>query len=61
MDIWNNFNCILSAVQYDGELSATAYILLAGMLLLLCGGFGWCFYRAINAANSDEEQLPDEE
>ena len=57
----NDLPGILAEIVYDGSLSATAYVVLFLMILLLVGGFGWCFYRAINAASSEEEQLPDEE
>lgn len=52
---------LLAKVVYDGELSATAYLLLACMGLILIGGFAWCFYKAISATSLDEEQLPDSE
>ena len=41
---------MLSEVAYDGTLSATAYIVLFSVLLLIFGGLAWCIYRAINAA-----------
>ena len=51
---------LLSDVIYNGELSGTAYIILAVMLLILIGGFSWCFYRAMTSSNNHEEQHPDE-
>ena len=51
---------LLSEINYNGELSVTAYIILAVMLLILIGGFSWCFYRAMTPADNNEEQHPDE-
>jgi len=51
---------LLSEIIYNGELSVTAYIILAVMLLILIGGFFWCFYRAMTSADNTEEQHPDE-
>lgn len=52
---------LLADIQYDGQLSATAYILLSIILLIIIGGLGWCFYRAIIASNAPvEEQRHDE-
>ena len=52
---------LLSEVNYDGELSGWAYLILAGMLLLIVGGLSWCFYRVLTAGNKGAgEQLPDE-
>ncbi len=65
---WLNYNSIgfdmnmLAEMVYDGQLSTSAYAVLAFMILFLMGGFSWCFYRAIKATdNSPVEQLPDEE
>jgi len=52
---------MLAEIVYDGQLPITAYTILGLMILLLVGGFGWCFYRAIRASNNEEEQLPGEE
>lgn len=51
----------LAEILYDGQLSASAYVVLFFMILLLVCGFGWCFYCAIRASGSEEEQLPGEE
>ena len=52
---------LLADIQYDGQLSATAYILLSVILLIIIGGLGWCFYRAIIASNAPvEKQRHDE-
>jgi len=40
-------NELLAAIEYDGQLSATAYIILAVILLGIIAGLGWCFYRAV--------------
>jgi len=51
---------MLSEIVYDGELSGTAYLILSVALLIIIGGLGWCFYRAIKAADrSAGPQLPD--
>jgi len=52
---------MLAEINYDGQLSAGAWLILTGMVGLIVGGFSWCFYRAIAATNKDAaEQLPDE-
>ena len=45
---------MLSEVIYDGKLSGTAYAVLFIALLLIVGGLGWCFYRALKAAGERE-------
>jgi NSS family neurotransmitter:Na+ symporter len=43
------------------ELSGVSYVILAVVFLIIVGGLGWCFYRAISAAGAEEpQQLPDE-
>ncbi len=51
---------MLADAIYDGQLSGTAYIVLSAALLVIGGGLGWCFYRAIKAAERAEPQLPDD-
>ncbi|MBN1765790.1 MAG: hypothetical protein JW860_11070 [Sedimentisphaerales bacterium] len=52
---------MLAEMVYDGELSASAYIILTAMFLIIGGGLAWCFYRALKATDKDaQEQLPDE-
>ena len=52
---------LLAEITYDGELSAAAYGILAGMFLLIVGGLCWCIYRALKVNNTDTpEQFPDE-
>ncbi len=46
---------MLSEMVYDGELSATAYIVLFSALLIIVGGLSWCFYRAIKAGGAAAE------
>lgn len=54
-----NFLVMLAKTAPDGELNASAYIVLAGMFLIIVGGLSWCFYRALKANNKSEtEQLP---
>ncbi|MBN1845449.1 MAG: hypothetical protein JW810_07175 [Sedimentisphaerales bacterium] len=53
---------LLAEIEYNGQLSAAAYTILTGMVLLILGGLSWCFYRALKATNSSgDEQLPDDE
>ena len=53
---------LLAGIEYDGRLSATAYIILAVVLLGIIVGLGWCFYRAITAAGRPAEpQAPPDE
>ena len=52
---------VLCNIEYDGQLSATAYIILAVVLLGIIAGLGWCFYRAVMATDkSIEPQHHDE-
>ena len=38
---------MLGSIEYDGQLSVTAYAILAVVLLGIIAGLGWCFYRAV--------------
>jgi len=41
------------------ELSGVSYLILTAVLLIVIGGLGWCFYRALLAAGaSDDQQYP---
>ena len=52
---------ILAAIESDGQLSGSAYVILAAMFLIIVGGLSWCFYRALTATNRDAgEQYPDD-
>jgi len=52
---------LFAEIPYDGELSVQAWLVLAGMILLIVGGLSWCLFRAVTAANKEpEEQIPDE-
>ncbi|MFQ6035423.1 MAG: sodium-dependent transporter [Sedimentisphaerales bacterium] len=43
------------------ELRGISYVILAAVFLIIVGGLGWCFYRAITAVGSSAEpQSPDE-
>ena len=43
------------------ELSGVSYVILAVVFLIIVGGLGWCFYRAVAAAGVfAEPQSPDE-
>jgi hypothetical protein len=35
------------------QLSGVSYIILAVVLLIIIGGLGWCFYRALTAVSTD--------
>lgn len=49
------------AMPIRDKLSGVSYIILAVVFLLLIGGLGWCFYRALAAASKDTGiQHPDE-
>lgn len=37
------------------HISGATYVILAIISLILVVGFGWCFYRAVTAANGDDE------
>ena len=51
---------MLAEVIYDGELSGTAMLILFSALLVIIGGLGWCFYRALKATDkTGVVQLPD--
>ncbi|GAG56854.1 unnamed protein product, partial [marine sediment metagenome] len=44
------------------QLSGISYLILSVVFLLIIGGLGWCFYRALSASNEDAGvQHPDEE
>jgi NSS family neurotransmitter:Na+ symporter len=46
--------------QHD-QLSAVSYLILSVVFLLIIGGLGWCFSRALSTANEDSGiQHPDE-
>lgn len=52
---------LLAEVEYNGELSAVAYIILACAIFIMIGGLGWCFYRALMAGGQQApQQHPDE-
>ncbi|MGB2865821.1 MAG: sodium-dependent transporter [Sedimentisphaerales bacterium] len=51
-----------AAVPIRHELSGVSYLILAVVFLIIIGGLGWCFYRALTAAGRDTGiQHPDEE
>lgn len=46
---------------FHHELSGVSYIILAVVFLVIVGGLGWCFYRALSVASGDiGVQHPDE-
>jgi NSS family neurotransmitter:Na+ symporter len=38
-----------------GQLSGVSYVILSVALLLIIGGLGWCFFRALTATGRDNE------
>ena len=51
-----------AAAPIRDELSGVSYLILAVVFLIIIGGLGWCFYRALTAAGRDTGiQHPDEE
>jgi hypothetical protein len=51
-----------AAVPIRDELSGFSYLILGVVFLIIIGGLGWCFYRALTAAGRDTGiQHPDEE
>ena len=57
---------LLAGIEYDGQLSATAYIILAVILLGIIVGLGWCFYRAVikaggHAGPQSHDEVGDEQ
>jgi NSS family neurotransmitter:Na+ symporter len=48
-------------VLIHDKLSGVSYIILTVVFLIIIGGLGWCFYRALLAASSGAaEQLPED-
>jgi NSS family neurotransmitter:Na+ symporter len=52
---------IKEVVLIHNKLSGVSYVILAVVFLIIVGGLGWCFYRALVVANlSAEAQRPDQ-
>jgi len=52
---------VLADIEYDGQLSIIAYIILIVMFSGIIVGLTWCFYRAIkHEETSPEPQKHDE-
>jgi NSS family neurotransmitter:Na+ symporter len=52
---------IKEVVLIHDKLSGVSYVILAVVFLIIVGGLGWCFYRALAVANlSAEIQSPDQ-
>jgi len=52
---------IKEVVPIRDKLSGVSYVILAVVFLIIIGGLGWCFYRALAVANlSAEIQRPDQ-
>ena len=50
-----------TTIPIRDKLSGISYIILAAVFLIIIGGLGWCFYRALLAANEETGvQHPDE-
>jgi len=47
--------------HHQVQLSGASYLILSVIFLLIIGGLGWCFYRALSTTNEDTKtQHPDE-
>jgi len=54
-------NTAKQALPSQDRLSAVSYLILSVVFLLIIGGFGWCFYRAVTATDKSAKiQSPDE-
>ena len=42
------------------QLSSVSYLILSIVFLLIIGGLGWCFYRALAAGKDTGIQYPDD-
>ena len=52
---------VKEVVPIRNKLSGVSYVILAVVFLIIIGGLGWCFYRALAVANlSAEIQRPDQ-
>jgi NSS family neurotransmitter:Na+ symporter len=49
------------AMPIRDKLSGVSYVILAVVSLIIVGGLGWCFYRALTAAKDTDVQHPDEQ
>jgi len=50
-----------AAMPIRDKLSGISYVILAAVFLIIIGGLGWCFYKALLATGSPSEpQSPDE-
>ncbi len=48
-------------VPIRNKLSGISYVILAAVFLIIVGGLGWCFYRALSTTNENTSiQRPDE-
>ena len=45
---------ILATIEYDGELSLAAWLILFGILGFIFGTLGWGIYRAMKAVRQQE-------
>ena len=51
---------VTAEVERSSQLSSTGYIIMGVVLILIVGGLGWCFYRALTATPSKEIQHEEE-
>jgi len=57
--LWTRTRTFADAQRASGEqLSGVAYAILAVATVLLVGGLGWCFYRALMAADREPRNPP---
>ncbi|MHC4645244.1 MAG: sodium-dependent transporter [Planctomycetota bacterium] len=50
-----------SVIHAREQLNVVSYFILSAVLLLIIGGLGWCFYRALLATSQAEEPQPPDE
>ena len=51
---------VVAEVEKTGQLTTIGYIIMGVVFILIVGGLGWCFFRALTAAPSKEIQHEEE-
>jgi hydrogenase-4 membrane subunit HyfE len=51
---------VVAEVERSRQLSSIGYIIMGVVFILIVGGLGWCFYRALTATPSKEIQHEEE-
>ena len=52
----NSISVTNEAVKRAEHLGLVSYVILAVVFVIIVGGLGWCFYRAVLSASADESQ-----